>query len=193
MSSSDELEEMGPITPAMKRFLSAERYAVIGRVLDDRSRWDNKASGKLRDSVDYLLSDLERRYQARNYPVAAVRPDKPSKSIEGLDVLTDPASISTFRLTPADSPQLSIPSLPSTSVSIIIHPVKSLGILQSLFANPANAPHSVWFQPGADDGSIWKWVKEKGLEAKIVGHGACVLRDGDGVLDAIKSDGKAKI
>ncbi|TYJ58394.1 hypothetical protein B9479_000940 [Cryptococcus floricola] len=112
-------------------------------------------------------------YQARNYPVAAVRPDKPSESIEGLD--------------------LSIPSLPSTSVSIIIHPVKSLGILQSLFADPANAPHSVWFQPGADDDSIWKWVKEKGLGEKIVGHGACVLRDGDGVLDAIKSDGKAKI
>ncbi|ODN74086.1 hypothetical protein L202_07548 [Cryptococcus amylolentus CBS 6039] len=163
MSFSDESEEMGPITPAMKRFLSAERYAVIGRVLDDRSRWDNK---------------VLRWYQARNYPVAAVRPDKPSESIEGLDVLTDP---------------LSIPSLPSTSVSIIIHPVKSLGILQSLFADPANAPHSVWFQPGADDDSIWKWVKEKGLEEKIVGHGACVLRDGDGVLDAIKSDGKAKI
>ncbi|WVQ73452.1 hypothetical protein IAR50_003024 [Cryptococcus sp. DSM 104548] len=165
MSSSDEPEEMGPITPAMKRFLTAERYAVIGRVLDDRSRWDNKAS-------------VLRWYQARKYPVTAVRPDKPSESIEGLDVLTDP---------------LAIPSLPSTSISIIIHPSKSLGILQSLFADPANAPYSVWFQPGADDDSTWKWVKKKGLEDKIVGEGACVLRDGDGVLDAIKKDGKAKI
>lgn len=41
MSDQSE-EEMAPITPAMKRFLSAEQYAVIGKVLSDRSRWDNK-------------------------------------------------------------------------------------------------------------------------------------------------------
>ncbi|ORX37054.1 hypothetical protein BD324DRAFT_650667 [Kockovaella imperatae] len=30
------------ITPAMKRFLGANKYIVIGSVLTDRSRWDNK-------------------------------------------------------------------------------------------------------------------------------------------------------
>ncbi len=29
-------------TPAMKTFITAERFAVIGRVLTDRSRFDNK-------------------------------------------------------------------------------------------------------------------------------------------------------
>ncbi|OWZ50254.1 hypothetical protein J010_06591 [Cryptococcus neoformans] len=163
MSSLQEEEEMGPVTPAMKRFLSAERYAVIGKVLSDRSRWDNK---------------VLRWYQTHKYPVIPVRPDNPSsEAIEGLDILTNP---------------LAIPSLPSTSVSIIIHPSKSLGILQNLFSNPSQAPYSVWFQPGADDESIWKWVKEKGLEDKVIGHGACLLRDGNGVLAAIQED-KSKL
>ncbi|KIR27498.1 hypothetical protein I307_05559 [Cryptococcus deuterogattii 99/473] len=150
---------MAPITPAMKRFLSAEQYAVIGKVLSDRSRWDNK---------------VLRWYQIHKYPVIPVRPDNPSSEpIEGSDVLSDP---------------LAIPSLPSTSVSIIIHPSKSLGILQNLFSNPSQTPYSVWFQPGADDENIWKWVKEKGLEDKVIGRGACVLRDGDSVLSAIQED-----
>lgn len=50
----------------------------------------------------------------------------------------------------------------------------------------------MWFQPGADDESIWKWVKEKGLEDKVIGHGACLLRDGNGVLAAIQED-KSKL
>lgn len=105
---------MGPVTPAMKRFLSAERYAVIGKVLSDRSRWDNK---------------VLRWYQTHKYPVTPVRPDNPSsEAIEGLGILTNP---------------LAIPSLPSTSVSIIIHPSKSLGILQNLFSNPYTLPHTI--------------------------------------------------
>ncbi|KAK8858923.1 hypothetical protein IAR55_003154 [Kwoniella newhampshirensis] len=156
---------MSPVSPAMKSFLSAEKYAVIGRVLSDRSRFDNK---------------VLRWYQARDLPVTAVRPDKPSEVVEGLTVLTDP---------------LAIPDLSKISVSIIIHPSKSLPILQSLYpSTPSpNEPHSVWFQPGADDASIWSWVKERKLEGKVVGQGACVLRDGDGVLREIKRDGKGRL
>ncbi|WWD18815.1 hypothetical protein CI109_103270 [Kwoniella shandongensis] len=157
---------MSAVTPAMKNFFSAQKYAVIGRVLSDRSRFDNK---------------VLRWYQTRDFPVTAVRPDQPSEEIEGLQVLTDP---------------LSIPDLSSTSISIIIHPSKSLPILKSLFPSPPspnNEPHSVWFQPGADDASIWEWVKERGLEGKVVGHGACVLRDGDGVLAEIGAGTKGRL
>jgi hypothetical protein len=37
-------DTMGTITPAMKHFLGADKYAVIGRVMTDPSRWDHKAS-----------------------------------------------------------------------------------------------------------------------------------------------------
>ncbi|WVO18600.1 hypothetical protein L204_106319 [Cryptococcus depauperatus] len=157
---NDYEETMGPITPAMKHFLSAKRYAVIGRVLNDRTRWDNK---------------VLRWYQQHNFLVTPVRPGHESGPIEGLDVLADPTSI---------------PHLSSTSVSIIIHPSKSLPILQALFSDSANFPRSVWFQPGADDESIWQWVEQKGLDDRIIGRGACVLRDGNGVLSAIRADSK---
>ncbi|OCF39238.1 hypothetical protein I317_06956 [Kwoniella heveanensis CBS 569] len=153
----------GPVTGSMKYFLTAEKFAVIGRVLSDRSRWDNK---------------VLRWYQARGYPVTAIRPNNPSSEpVEGLQVVTDP---------------LSIPDLSHTSISIIYHPTHSLPILKSLFplppTQPDKEPYSVWFQPGADDESIWAYVKQRGIEDKVVGHGACVLRDGQNVLDAIEGD-----
>jgi hypothetical protein len=85
--------------------------------------------------------------------------------------------------------QRKIPNLSQTSVSIIIHPTVSLGILKSLYPTPAASeePHGVWFQPGADDEGIWAYVKERGLEGKVVGKGKCVLRDGDAVRSELKS------
>jgi hypothetical protein len=38
---------MSAFTPAMKSFINAERFAVIGRVLTDRTRWDNKVSQRV--------------------------------------------------------------------------------------------------------------------------------------------------
>ncbi|WRT66742.1 uncharacterized protein IL334_003705 [Kwoniella shivajii] len=145
----------------MKGFLSAERYAVIGRVMSDRSRWDNR---------------ILRWYQTRQFPVVGVRPDKASEEIEGLELITDPTLI---------------PQLPKTSISIIINPLIGLSILKSLFPQPPQPdvePRAVWFQPGADDASIWQYVKERGIEDKVIGRGACVYRDGDDVLDQIKRD-----
>ncbi|WVQ96618.1 hypothetical protein IAU59_003723 [Kwoniella sp. CBS 9459] len=156
---------LGSVNETMKHFLAAEKFAVIGRVLSDRSRWDNK---------------VLRWYQAREYPVTAIRPDNPSaEPVEGLELVTNP---------------LSIPDMSHTSISIIYHPVHSLPILKSLFPQPPRPdkePHGVWFQPGADDESIWAYVKQRGIENKVVGKGACVLRDGQAVLDAIEQD-KAK-
>ncbi|WVF69105.1 hypothetical protein IAT40_003879 [Kwoniella sp. CBS 6097] len=152
----------GPVTESMKHFLTAEKFAVIGRVLSDRSRWDNK---------------VLRWYQTREYPVTAVRPNNPSSElVEGLQLLADP---------------LGIPDLHHTSISMIYHPTQSLPILKSLFPQPPQPekePYSVWFQPGADDESIWTYVKQRGIEDKVVGKGACVLRDGPSVLDAIEED-----
>lgn len=34
--------KMSALTPAMKHFIGAERFAVVGRVLTDRSRYDSK-------------------------------------------------------------------------------------------------------------------------------------------------------
>ncbi|WVQ84229.1 hypothetical protein IAT38_006380 [Cryptococcus sp. DSM 104549] len=158
-------------TPAMKHFLSAERFAVIGRVMTDPEKWDNK---------------ILQWYKKRGFPVTPVRPDNPSEPIDGLEVLSDPKKI---------------PSLPETSVSIIINPTLGLPILQSLFpvATPASPepektlwPRAVWFQPGADNALIWNWINERRLEERFVGLGACVWRDGDQVLKEIK-EGKGKL
>ncbi|WVR09730.1 hypothetical protein IAU60_006806 [Kwoniella sp. DSM 27419] len=150
-------------TEAMKHFLTAEKYAVIGRVMSDRSRFDNKVG------------------KARDMPVTAVRPGDPStEPIESQEVLGDATLI---------------PDLANTSVSIVYHPKHSLGVLQSLFPNPpspANEPRHVWFQPGADDSTIWQYVKERGIEDRFIGHGACVLRDGPSVLDSVARDKASK-
>ncbi|WVQ65485.1 uncharacterized protein L199_003661 [Kwoniella botswanensis] len=158
-----------PVTESMKYFLKAEKFAVIGRTMNDRSRWDNK---------------ILRWYQQRNFPVTAVRPNKPSEEVEGLSLLTEPTQI---------------PDLPSTSISIIINPLVGIDILKSLYPTPPDPkrePRSIWFQPGADSAEIWEYVKQRGLEDKVIGKGACVYRDGDGILDLIKNEekeGKGKL
>nr|XP_018261954.1 uncharacterized protein I303_04969 [Kwoniella dejecticola CBS 10117]OBR84112.1 hypothetical protein I303_04969 [Kwoniella dejecticola CBS 10117] len=137
----------------MKHFLRAEQFAVIGRVMTDRSRWDNKDQ---------------------------------------------------------------IPDLSQTSISIIIHPSVGLPLLKRLYPLPLtsasssgastnsskgtettpNEPRNVWFQPGADDAAIWEYVKERGIQDKVIGHGACVYRDGDALLqemkDELEADGKGQ-
>lgn len=42
------------VTQAQANFINASQFAVIGRVLSDRSRWDNKVSV----SVDVFVSIL---------------------------------------------------------------------------------------------------------------------------------------
>ncbi|WVW85113.1 hypothetical protein I302_107150 [Kwoniella bestiolae CBS 10118] len=154
-----------PVTESMKYFLQAEKFGVIGRTMSDRSRWDNK---------------ILRWYQQRDFPVTAVRPNKPSEEVEGLRLLTEPTQI---------------PDLPSTSISIIINPLVGIDILKSLYPippNPIKEPRGIWFQPGADSADIWEYVKKRGIEDKVIGQGACVYRDGDGVLEKIKEEAEGK-
>lgn len=74
------------IIPATaKRFMGAKRYAVVGRVLQDPAKFDNK---------------VLKWYQARDMPVTPVRPptDKfdNSKPIEGLKVVENPVGLNSL-------------------------------------------------------------------------------------------------
>ncbi|WWC88287.1 uncharacterized protein L201_003195 [Kwoniella dendrophila CBS 6074] len=159
---------MSPTTETMKHFLQAEKFAVIGRTMNDRSRWDNK---------------ILRWYQDRQFPVIAVRPNKPSEEVEGIQLLTEINQIK---------------DLSKTSISIIINPVIGINILKELYPIPSkgngeNEPRNIWFQPGADDSKIWEYVKQRQIEDKIIGKGECVYRDGDDILNQIKRDDKSRL
>ena len=66
-----------------------------------------------------------------------------------------------------------------TGISIIINPALGLPILQRLFGSEkASQPHGVWFQPGAADEHVRAYVKDNGLEGRVVVDG-CVLVSGD--------------
>lgn len=67
-------------------------------------------------------------------------------------------------------------------------------MMKNLFSKDASAwPHAVWFQPGADDGNIAKFVKEKGIQDRVVMGGPCILVSGDGIRQEMDMDGKGKL
>ena len=43
-------------------------------------------------------------------------------------------------------------------------------------------PKGVWFQPGAESPEIISYIKERGLEGRVIWGGACILEDGDEVM-----------
>ncbi|KAJ6629449.1 NAD-P-binding protein [Mycena sp. CBHHK59/15] len=71
-----------------------------------------------------------------------------------------------------------LPSPTKTSISIITPPKVTLSILQA--AKPLGVP-AVWIQPGAEDESVIEWVKENGMEGRVIYGGPCLLVEGDGV------------
>ncbi|KAL7420461.1 hypothetical protein Q5752_004411 [Cryptotrichosporon argae] len=142
-------------TPAMRSFIAAEQFAVIGRVLSDRSRYDNK---------------VLRWYQTRGLPVTPVKPTaEPSEVVEGLPVLSNP---------------LNIPSLSQTAISIIIHPSVGLGLVRALYPpTPSpDEPRALWLQPGAESDDIRAYVDARGIRDRVVLGGPCILVLGDGLL-----------
>ncbi|BEJ17440.1 hypothetical protein CspHIS471_0608410 [Cutaneotrichosporon sp. HIS471] len=150
------------IPAAAKRFMSAPRYAVVGRVLQDPAKFDNK---------------LIRWYQERKMNVTPVRPASDrfdnSKPVEGVQVVESP---------------LALPDLRNTSLSMIISPKLGYDFLKQLYADPAKKPHSMWFQPGAENDEIEAFIKEHNLSDEIVIGGPCVLVHGD---EARQQAGKA--
>jgi predicted CoA-binding protein len=67
-------------------------------------------------------------------------------------------------------------------------------MMKNLFSKDASTwPHAVWFQPGADDGNIAKFVREKGIQDRVVMGGACILVSGDGARQELNMDSKGKL
>lgn len=91
--------------------------------------------------------------------------------------------------------QTTLPELGNTSISIIIHSSIGLGILKSLYpadtdgrrtrsATLSSSPRAVWFQPGAESEEIRHYVRDMGLEGKVILGGPCILVEGEELLRA---------
>ncbi|KAL1408050.1 hypothetical protein Q8F55_004847 [Vanrija albida] len=142
------------IPAAARAFFNANRYAVVGRVISDPSRFDNK---------------VLKWYQERKLPVTPVRnnPKFPNTElVEGLQAVKSP---------------LELDQLDKTSLSWILHPALGFPLLKELYGPEAKgkSPVGVWIQPGAESDEIEAFIKEHGLEDKIVVGGACILVHGD--------------
>ncbi|TDL24286.1 NAD-P-binding protein, partial [Rickenella mellea] len=72
-----------------------------------------------------------------------------------------------------------LPLPKETSVSIITNPKITLGILEK--AKELGVP-ALWLQPGAEDETVIKYIKESGMEDKVIYGGPCILTQGDGIL-----------
>ena len=58
----------------------------------------------------------------------------------------------------------------------------TLGILEK--AKELNVP-ALWLQPGAEDDAVVSYIKENGLEDKVIYGGPCILVEGDGILRSL--------
>ena len=90
--------------------------------------------------------------------------------------------------------QSELKDLSQTSISVIISPHLGLNILKSLYPDSGRVtrsntgPRGVWFQPGAESDEIRQYVRERGLEGKVVcaGNHECILVEGDDLLKSRK-------
>ncbi|TFK54556.1 NAD-P-binding protein [Heliocybe sulcata] len=101
-------------------------------------------------------------YQARSKPVTPVHPGE--AELEGVRTVPTIA-------------ELAEPA--RTSVHIITPPKVTLGILEQ--AKALSVP-TLWLQPRAEDEEVVKYIRENGLEDRVIYGGPCILRDGDDVL-----------
>ncbi|KAF9023967.1 NAD-P-binding protein [Hymenopellis radicata] len=100
-------------------------------------------------------------YQARNLEVKPVHPKE--AELEGISTVQKLS-------------QLSTPS--KTSVSIITNAKITLGLLQE--AKELDIP-ALWLQPGAEDAAVIEYIKENGLEERVIYGGPCILVEGDNI------------
>jgi len=104
-------------------------------------------------------------YVDRSKPVTPIHPKE--DSIEGVSALKSLSGL---------------PDPSTTSVSVITPPKVTLGVLKEI--KDLGIP-AVWIQPGASDGACAEYIKEAGLEEKVIYGGPCILRDGDSVLASL--------
>ena len=57
-----------------------------------------------------------------------------------------------------------------------------MGILEK--AKELNVP-AMWLQPGAEDDAVVSYIKENGLEDKVIYGGPCILVEGDGIIRSL--------
>ena len=91
---------------------------------------------------------------------------------------------------------MELKDLSQISISVIISPHLGLDILKSLYPDSGpgrvtrstGGPKGVWFQPGAESDEIRAFVRERGLEGKVVcaGNHECILVEGDDLLRSRK-------
>jgi predicted CoA-binding protein len=43
---------------------------------------------------------------------------------------------------------------------------------------------SIWLQPGAEDANVVQFIKDNGLENRVIYGGPCILVEGDDLRDA---------
>ncbi|KAF7323111.1 NAD(P)-binding protein [Mycena chlorophos] len=119
----------------------------------------SKNTSKYGTKADFLRAALH-----RGLPVTPVHPRE--SELEGLKTVS---SIN----------ELATPT--QTSISIITPPAVTLTILQS--ALELGVP-ALWLQPGAADDTVDAFIKEKGLQDRVIYGGAdgpCIMVQGDGV------------
>jgi len=71
-----------------------------------------------------------------------------------------------------------LPEPDKTSISVITNAKITLGILEQ--AKALNVP-AVWCQPGATDKACVDYIKENGMEDKVIYGGPCILVEGDDI------------
>ncbi|KAI0779669.1 NAD-P-binding protein [Fomes fomentarius] len=104
-------------------------------------------------------------YQARSKDVTPVHPKE--DELEGVKTVRTIGDLSA----PFD-----------TAVSIITPPKVTLGVLEQ--AKDLNVP-ALWLQPGAEDEAVISYVKENGLEDRVIYGGPCILVEGDGIIRSL--------
>ncbi|RDX54937.1 NAD-P-binding protein [Lentinus brumalis] len=120
--------------------------------------------GASKDQAKYGTKVLKW-YQARNKDVTPVHPKE--DELEGLKTVRSIAD-------------LSAPT--ETSISVITPPKVTLGILEK--TKELGVP-ALWLQPGAEDEIVVSYIKENGLEDKVIYGGPCILVEGDGVIKSL--------
>ena len=58
----------------------------------------------------------------------------------------------------------------------------TLGILE--IDKELNVP-ALWLQPGAEDDAVVSYIKDNGLEDKVIYGGPCILVEGDGIIRSL--------
>ncbi|KAI0358631.1 NAD-P-binding protein [Trametes cingulata] len=75
-----------------------------------------------------------------------------------------------------------LPAPKETSISIITPPKVTLGILEQ--AKALDVP-ALWLQPGAEDETVVTYIKENGLQDRVIYGGPCILVEGDGIIRSL--------